>query len=148
MCVCVCVGGWVCGCVGVWVCGCVGVELPGVRWLPFYSLAAPARRLIQTLNKRVRSLESQWVAEYGFPSTHTIAVLGQVCVVIFYTERADYEGKRRALFAQGWDEGKASKVSKQTKKKDPQNTHTLAYTHTLTLAHTHTLSVQAKGTIR
>ncbi|EGD82450.1 hypothetical protein PTSG_03097 [Salpingoeca rosetta] len=45
------------------------------------------------LNKAVRSLESQWVAEYGFPSTHTIAVVGQACIVVYHTHRMDYEGK-------------------------------------------------------
>eukprot|EP01147_Barroeca_monosierra_P009330 gene9330-1597_t len=45
------------------------------------------------LNKRVRSLESAWVAEYGFPSTHTIAIVGQAAIIVYETYQQDYEGK-------------------------------------------------------
>eukprot|EP00043_Microstomoeca_roanoka_P027501 m.14749 g.14749 ORF g.14749 m.14749 type:complete len:427 (+) comp7690_c0_seq1:59-1339(+) len=46
-----------------------------------------------TVNKAVRSLEMDWVAEYGFPSTHTTAILGQAAMIIYYTHKVDYEGK-------------------------------------------------------
>eukprot|EP00047_Mylnosiga_fluctuans_P015628 m.48014 g.48014 ORF g.48014 m.48014 type:complete len:424 (-) comp6012_c0_seq1:76-1347(-) len=44
------------------------------------------------VNPRVRSLESDFAAEYGFPSTHTMAIMGQAVIVVVYTYREDYAG--------------------------------------------------------
>lgn len=41
----------------------------------------------------MRSLEGEYLAEYGFPSTHTMSVMGQACIVVWYTWRMDYAGQ-------------------------------------------------------
>ena len=48
--------------------------------------------LPQVVNRRVRSLEGQWLAEYGFPSTHAMSVAGQAAMIVWYTWREDYAG--------------------------------------------------------
>eukprot|EP00045_Choanoeca_perplexa_P005182 m.43947 g.43947 ORF g.43947 m.43947 type:complete len:461 (-) comp12978_c0_seq2:24-1406(-) len=42
------------------------------------------------VNKYVRGLEGHWILEYGFPSTHTMSVMGQACVIVYYTYTKDY----------------------------------------------------------
>eukprot|EP00730_Choanoeca_flexa_P017126 TRINITY_DN8204_c0_g1_i1.p1 TRINITY_DN8204_c0_g1~~TRINITY_DN8204_c0_g1_i1.p1 ORF type:complete len:456 (+),score=95.21 TRINITY_DN8204_c0_g1_i1:158-1525(+) len=44
------------------------------------------------VNAAVRGLEGHWLAEYGFPSTHTMSVMGQACVIVYYTYIKDYAG--------------------------------------------------------
>jgi len=48
----------------------------------------------QVINRRVRSLEGAYLAEYGFPSTHTMSVMGQACIIVWYTWRIDYVGEK------------------------------------------------------
>lgn len=46
----------------------------------------------QLVNRRVRKLEGRFLAEYGFPSTHTMSVAGQAAMIVWYTWREDYAG--------------------------------------------------------
>lgn len=43
----------------------------------------------------MRSIEGHWLAEYGFPSTHAMSVMGQASMVVWYTFREDYAGKKQ-----------------------------------------------------
>lgn len=51
----------------------------------------------QVINSRVRSLEGEYLAEYGFPSTHTMSVMGQACIIVWYTWMMDYAGALRSI---------------------------------------------------
>ena len=45
------------------------------------------------VNPAVRPLEGRYLAEYGFPSTHVLAVTMMAGVVFMYTWRQDYAGR-------------------------------------------------------